>query len=194
VIFDEVMTGFRVAAGGAQQFFDQRPPLTCLGKIVGGGLPIGAYGGRREIMEMIAPEGPVYQAGTLSGNPLAVVSGLKTLEILVREDPYAALEERTAKLCEGLKEAANKASIPVQIHRCGSMFTIFFAREPVNDFEDAKRSDTALFGRFFNEMLNHGIYLAPSQFEACFVSVSHDDAVIEETIEKASRAFAELGG
>lgn len=188
-IFDEVMTGFRLAPGGAQEIFGLCPHLTCLGKIVGGGLPIGAFGGRSDIMDRVAPEGPVYQAGTLSGNPLAVTAGLKTLELLEQDPPYRMLEERTRRLCEGLAAAAGKNGVPVRINRCGSMFTVFFTAAEVYDFETAKASDTKRFARFFNAMLDRGIYFAPSQFEACFVSSAHTDEVIEQTIAAAAEAF-----
>jgi glutamate-1-semialdehyde 2,1-aminomutase len=188
-IFDEVMTGFRIALGGVQELYSLSPHLTCLGKIVGGGLPIGAVGGRADIMDLIAPVGPVYQAGTLSGNPLAVAAGMQTLTILEREDPYGLLAQRTEALCEGLRAAAEGADVAVQIQSCGSMFTIFFTSDPVTDFESAKRCNTDQFRRFFQKMLELGVYLAPSQFEACFVSVEHDQDVIEETIEKAQDAF-----
>jgi glutamate-1-semialdehyde 2,1-aminomutase len=188
-IFDEVMTGFRLAPGGAQEIFGLRPHLTCLGKIVGGGLPIGAFGGRSDIMDRVAPEGPVYQAGTLSGNPLAVTAGLKTLEVLEQDPPYRKLEERTSRLCEGLAAAAGENGVPVRINRCGSMFTVFFTAAEVYDFETAKASDTKRFARFFNAMLERGVYLAPSQFEACFLSSAHTDEVIELTIAAAAAAF-----
>ena len=189
VIFDEVMTGFRVALGGAQERYSLSPSLTCMGKVVGGGLPIGAVGGRSEIMDQLAPVGPVYQAGTLSGNPLAVAAGLETLKILESEDPYSLLEERTEVLCEGLRAAARDSGVEIRIQSCGSMFTIFFGPEPVTDFESAKRSNTSQFSVFFHKMLEEGVYLAPSQFEACFISVAHDDDIIERTIEKARVAF-----
>ncbi len=188
-IFDEVMTGFRLAPGGAQEIYGLCPHLTCLGKIVGGGLPIGAFGGRSDIMDQVAPEGPVYQAGTLSGNPLAVTAGLKTLELLEKEPPYRRLEEGTGKLCEGLAAAAAKHHVPVRINRCGSMFTVYFTAAEVHDFETAKASDTKRFARFFNAMLERGVYLAPSQFEACFLSAAHTDDVIQSTIAAADEAF-----
>ncbi|MFQ5737757.1 MAG: glutamate-1-semialdehyde 2,1-aminomutase [Acidobacteriota bacterium] len=192
VIFDEVMTGFRVAAGGAQQRFGLSAPLTCLGKIVGGGLPIGAYGGRNEIMDLIAPVGSVYQAGTLSGNPLAVAAGLKTLEILERDPPYAELEEKTSRLRTGLGQIARRRGIDLQIQSCGSMFTLFFNSQPVVDYASAKQSDTDLFSAFFRGMLERGVYLAPSQFEAGFVSTRHTDSEIEETIQIAEAVFKDL--
>lgn len=193
-IFDEVITGFRLACGGAQEYFSVAAPLTCLGKILGGGLPLAAYGGRREIMELMAPQGPVYQAGTLSGNPLAVAAGLKTVEILEREKPYGRLEEMTGKLCRGLQECARRHGIDLQIQRCASMFTPFFSRQPVTDFGSARTSDTALFSAFFRAMLARAIYLAPSQFEACFLSTAHTETEIEETMEAADRSLRELVG
>ncbi len=192
VIFDEVMTGFRLAAGGAQERFELRPHLTCLGKIVGGGLPLGAFGGRRDIMALVAPEGPVYQAGTLSGNPLAVTAGLVTLQALTENPPYDELESATRELCLGLGKAAESADIAVRISRCGSMFTVFFCEIEPTDFDSVKRSDTQMFGRFFARMLSKGIYLAPSQFEACFVSTAHTPNIIQMTIATAAEVFREL--
>ncbi len=192
LIFDEVMTGFRVARGGAQERFGVTPDLTCLGKIVGGGMPVGAYGGKRAIMEKIAPLGPVYQAGTLSGNPLAVAAGRKTLEIIVREDPYAALEQATTELVRGLAERALRHGIPFSSHQVGSMFTGFFRAEPVHNYADAKACDLARFARYHSGMLERGVYLAPSQFEAGFVSIDHDAATIERTLTAADGAFAAL--
>jgi glutamate-1-semialdehyde 2,1-aminomutase len=182
LIFDEVMTGFRVAFGGAQQRYGIRPDLTTLGKVIGGGLPVGAYGGRKEIMCKVAPVGPVYQAGTLSGNPLAVAAGLAMLRYLKRHpEVYGQLEARTAELCAA-------APAGVTVNRVGSMFTWFFTDQPVTDYESAKRSDTARFGRFFRGMLERGIYLAPSQFEAAFVSAAHTEEDIRETIAAAEEA------
>jgi glutamate-1-semialdehyde 2,1-aminomutase len=193
LIFDEVMTGFRLAPGGAQELFSIKPHLTCLGKIVGGGLPIGAFGGRKEIMQQVAPEGPVYQAGTLSGNPVAVTAGLKTLEILQREAPYTQLDQRTAKLCESMRGAAASAGIEAQIHRCGSMFTMFFKSEPIRDFNDVKKCSTDTFADFFTSLLDGGVYVAPSQFEACFLSTAHTDEAIEHTVEVTKGALKSLG-
>ena len=193
LVFDEVMTGFRVARGGAQERFGVTPDLTCLGKIVGGGMPVGAYGGRREIMESIAPVGPVYQAGTLSGNPLGVAAGLKTLELIDRDPPYAELERRSARLAEGLAQHAAAAGLPFHGNRVGAMLTGFFRAGPVHDYADAKGSDLERFGRFHQQMLARGIYLAPSQFEAAFLSASHDDAIIDRTLEAAAEAFAAIG-
>jgi len=184
LIFDEVMTGFRVAFGGAQQRYGIRPDLTTLGKVIGGGLPVGAYGGRKEIMMKVAPAGPIYQAGTLSGNPLAVAAGLAMLRHLkAHPEVYTGLESRAAELC-----AAAPAGITV--NRVGSMFTFFFTDRPVTDYESAKRSDTARFGRFFRAMLERGIYLAPSQFEAAFVSAAHSDEDIRRTIAAARESFS----
>ena len=190
--FDEVISGFRIGLGGAQQRFSVDAPLTCLGKIVGGGLPIGAYGGRREIMEMMAPEGPVYQAGTLSGNPIAVAAGLKTLEILERDRPFDLLERRALELAQGLEDAAQRHSFPFRVQRCGSMFTPFFNPEAVTDFVSAKRSNTERFNLFFRQMLGRGIYLAPSQFEANFVSAAHTEDDIQRTLQTADQAFREM--
>jgi glutamate-1-semialdehyde 2,1-aminomutase len=191
-IFDEVITGFRLALGGAQERFGLRPPLTCLGKILGGGLPIGAYGGRRDIMEMIAPRGPVYQAGTLSGNPLAVTAGLKTLEVLEREKPYPYLERLSRELAQGLREAAGEVNIELQVQQCGSMLTPFFSGSPIPGFEAALEADTERFAAFFRGMLDAGVYLAPSQFEAIFVSTAHSGADIAETLKKAREVLATL--
>lgn len=190
LIFDEVMTGFRVARGGAQELYGIKPDLTCLGKIIGGGLPVGAFGGRREIMDQVAPVGPVYQAGTLSGNPLAVTAGLTTLRLLKSLDPYPQLERATSRLVEGMNEAAREAGIVAVSNRVSSMFTTFFSAEPVTDWTSAARSDREAFARFFHAMLDAGVYLAPSQFEAGFVSTAHSDEIIERTIAAARRAFA----
>jgi glutamate-1-semialdehyde 2,1-aminomutase len=189
LIFDEVMTGFRVALGGAQQRYGIEPDMTTLGKIIGGGLPVGAFGGRRDIMDVVAPVGPVYQAGTLSGNPLAVTAGLVTLRLLKSLDPYPQLERATARLVAGMSEAAREAGIATASNRVGSMFTGFFTSEPVHDWTTANRSDRDAYARFFHAMLEEGVYLAPSQFEAAFVSAAHTDDVIDRTIEAARRAF-----
>ncbi len=184
LIFDEVMTGFRVAFGGAQQRYGIRPDLTTLGKVIGGGLPVGAYGGRRDIMNHVAPAGPVYQAGTLSGNPLAVAAGLAMLRHLnAHPDIYHRLETRAAALCAA-------APPGITVNRVGSMFTFFFTDGPVTDYESAKRSDTARFGRFFRAMLERGVYLAPSQFEAAFVSAAHTEEDIQQTVAAAREAFS----
>jgi glutamate-1-semialdehyde 2,1-aminomutase len=189
LIFDEVMTGFRVALGGAQEKYGIKPDLTTMGKVIGGGLPVGAYGGRAEIMDRIAPAGPVYQAGTLSGNPLAVTAGLATLRRLQKENPYDQLELRGARLERGLLDAAKKANVAIRINRAGSMFTVFFTDREVFDFDSAKTSDTARFNRFFHSMLDQGIYMPPSQFEAAFISAAHTDADIDRTIVAAEKAF-----
>ncbi len=189
LIFDEVMTGFRVAAGGAQQKYRIQPDLTTMGKVIGGGLPVGAYGGRAEIMNHVAPAGPVYQAGTLSGNPLAVAAGLATLRRIEREDPYPKLESLGACLEAGLLDAAQKAGVPAQVNRVGSMFTLFFTDRDVFNFETAKTCDTQKFNRFFHGMLEQGIYLPPSQFEAAFISTAHTEADIDRTIEAARKAL-----
>ena len=190
LIFDEVMTGFRVHPGGAQALYDIQPDLTTLGKVIGGGLPVGAYGGRREIMEMIAPSGPVYQAGTLSGNPLAMTAGITTLKYLQKPGVWEQLENTASELAGGIGTAAQAAGVPVQSNRAGTMFSTFFTETPVRDWGTAKTSDTERFGRFFSAMLEAGVYLAPSQFEAGFVSTAHDKTTNEATIEAAKRALA----
>ncbi|MBT9170041.1 MAG: Glutamate-1-semialdehyde 2,1-aminomutase [Actinobacteria bacterium] len=192
LIFDEVMTGFRVAYGGAQQLYGVKADLTCLGKIIGGGLPVGAFGGKKEIMEQVAPLGPVYQAGTLSGNPVAMTAGLVTLEIL--EDPavYQELEQKTRLLCRGLREGAAEAGIAVFQTQAGSMGCLFFTEEEVYDYSTAKTSDTKRYAQFFQGMLSRGIYLAPSQFEACFISLAHSEEDILRTTEAGREVFKEL--
>jgi glutamate-1-semialdehyde 2,1-aminomutase len=192
LIFDEVMTGFRVARGGAQELFGITPDLTCLGKIIGGGLPVGAYGGSRELMRNIAPAGSIYQAGTLSGNPLAMTAGLLTLRRLRDPKVYETLERHSAKLCDGLSRTATEAGFNTVTNRVGSMWTSFFANEAVTDWTTANQSNRELYGRFFHAMLNEGVYLAPSQFEAGFVSITHTDAIIDETIEASRKAFQAL--
>ncbi len=189
LIFDEVITGFRVAFGGAQSLYGIRPDMTCLGKIVGGGFPLAAYGGRKEIMQSVAPLGPVYQAGTLSGNPVAVTAGLKTLEILERDNPYPELESKTRQLTEVIAEAAKEFGIPVQINQIASMFTVFFTDQPVTDYSSAKRSDTQRYARFFHALLERGVYFPPSQFEAAFVSTAHDGKVLAATQEAVRLAM-----
>ena len=191
LIFDEVMTGFRVAYGGAQELYNIKPDLTTLGKIIGGGLPVGAYGGRKDIMDMVAPVGPVYQAGTLSGNPLAMAAGLATLRHL-REHPeiYQQLERQAAALAEGVLAKARKERIPLSVNRVGSMLTWFFQPGSVHDWDTASKSDTQAFGAFHRAMLDRGIYLPPSQFEALFVSAAHTDGDIARTVEAAGHAFA----
>jgi len=194
LIFDEVMCGFRVGPGGAQQRFGIMPDLTCLGKIIGGGLPVGAYGGREEIMRMISPDGPVYQAGTLSGNPLAMRAGLETLSRLRTPGFYEDLERKTTRLVEGLLEGCAAAGVPAVANQVGAMFTVFFTElEAVNCCSDVSRHcDLPFFGKFFNAMLDEGVYLAPSQYEAAFMSAAHSDEDVEETIAAASRALARL--
>ncbi len=189
LIFDEVITGFRVALGGAQQRFGVTPDLTCLGKIVGGGLPVGAYGGRRELMELVAPLGPAYQAGTLSGNPVAMAAGSATLRLVQDTSVYDRLEALTAALVEGLAEQARAAGVAYMANRVGSMFTGFFADAPVTDYASAKRSDIRRYAAYFHAMLDRGIYLAPSQFEAGFVSIAHTEREIEQTVQAAHHAF-----
>jgi glutamate-1-semialdehyde 2,1-aminomutase len=189
LIFDEVITGFRVAYGGVQSLYNISPDLTCLGKIIGGGLPIGAYGGRRDIMEMVAPLGPVYQAGTLAGNPLAMTAGIETIKILKESSAYEELERKASLLDRGIVEAAIKTGVDIKVPRAGSMFTIFFTKDSVTDYETATRSDTKVYARFFHEMLSQGVYLPPSQFEAAFVSLAHTDKDIQATVEAAGKAF-----
>ena len=192
LIFDEVISGFRVHYGGAQALYGVTPDLTVLGKIIGGGLPVGAYGGRRDMMDLIAPAGPVYQAGTLSGNPLAVTAGLATLKQLRAKNLYKQLEERSAALARGVADEAKRAGIALTQTRVGSMLTSFFTQEPVVDWNSAKKSDTKRYGLFFHGMLEQGIYLAPSQFEAAFLSTAHTSADIEKTIRAARVAFKSL--
>jgi glutamate-1-semialdehyde 2,1-aminomutase len=192
LVFDEVMTGFRVAFGGAQQMFGIQPDLTTLGKIIGGGLPVGAYGGRRDLMDMVAPLGPVYQAGTLSGNPLAMAAGLATLRFL-RDNPavYADLDRLTAILVNEVADAAKKAGVALSANRVGSMFTWFFTADAVTDWANAAKCDTAAFGRFHRALLERGVYLPPSQFEAAFVSAAHSQADMDITVEAARGAFSD---
>jgi glutamate-1-semialdehyde 2,1-aminomutase len=191
LIFDEVITGFRLAYGGWQTLTGIVPDLTCLGKIIGGGLPVGALGGRREIMEHLAPTGPVYQAGTLSGNPLAMSAGIATLDIL-RERSYPEIDQRAADLCAGFLDRFREKGLPVRINRVGSMFTIFFTADEVVDFDSASRSDTAMFARFFRGMLAAGINLAPALFEAGFVSFAHTDEEIARTVDACAKALKTL--
>jgi glutamate-1-semialdehyde 2,1-aminomutase len=192
LIFDEVMTGFRVAYGGAQSLYSISPDLTCLGKIIGGGLPVGAYGGKLEIMEYIAPHGTVYQAGTLSGNPLAMAAGIATLTQLKEPGFYENIDDRAKRLANGLERAAANAGIPVTIDRVGSMMGLFFTGKRVNNFEDAKTSDLEMFSAYYKEMLKEGVYLAPSQFEAVFVSAAHDNEHIDATIKAAEKVMKGL--
>jgi len=192
LIFDEVMTGFRLAYGGAQALFGITPDLSCFGKVIGGGLPVGAFGGRADIMDHLAPLGPVYQAGTLSGNPLAMAAGIAALEELRRTNAYVTLEERGKQLEAGMREAARSAKADVEFVRCGSMFCGYFASAPVHNLADAMKSDRAKFAKFFHAMLAEGIYLAPSQFEAGFISTAHSEADIARTISAAGKAFRKL--
>jgi glutamate-1-semialdehyde 2,1-aminomutase len=189
LILDEVMTGFRLAPGGAQALYGVKPDLSTFGKVIGGGLPVGAYGGRADLMRHIAPDGPIYQAGTLSGNPLAVAAGLAALEALVPE-VYETLEKTSAAIEAGLRDAAAKAGIPVQLNRVGSMWTLFFSETPVFDYASAKKADTKKFATFFHAMLDRGIYLPPSQFEAAFVSAAHGPDEVRLTIEAARESLA----
>lgn len=189
LVFDEVMTGFRVHLGGAQTLYDIEPDLTTLGKVIGGGLPVGAYGGRADIMHMIAPSGPVYQAGTLSGNPLAMSAGIATLDVLQRPGTWQALETATTNLTTGIRVAAETAGIPIWQNRVGTMFATFFTQAPVTDWHSASTSNTEQFGKFFQAVLERGVYLAPSQFEAGFMSTAHDEAVIAATIEVVGEAM-----
>ncbi len=192
LIFDEVITGFRVHYGGAQTLYGVTPDLTCLGKIIGGGLPVGAYGGKQEIMDLIAPAGPVYQAGTLSGNPLAVTAGIETLTRLQARGVYQKLENLSAALAEGLQDAAKKAGVPLTQTRVGSMLGAFFTKGPVVDWATAKQSDTQRYATFFRRMLEKGVYFAPSQFEAAFLSTAHTEADIEKTVAAARAVLKSL--
>lgn len=192
LVFDEIITGFRVAYGGAQSLFDVLPDLTCLGKIIGGGFPVGAYGGRKEIMELVAPSGPVYQAGTLSGNPVAMTAGLETLKVLKKTETYNRLDSLANQLASGIKEAAESTGVPVFQARVGSMLSLFFAGQEVLDLKSAKTSDAERYRRFFHSMLTLGYYFAPSQFEAVFVSLAHDEQIIANSISAISEAFNTL--
>ncbi len=192
LVFDEVITGFRIARGGAQRRWNVKPDLTILGKVIGGGLPVAAYGGRRDIMEMVAPLGPVYQAGTLSGNPLAMRAGLATLPKLASADLYACLEKKAQRLGEGIRMALHESRVAGQVNQLGSLLTIFFSGEPVTDYASAKKSDTAKFARFFQEMLKRGILLPPSQYEALFISAAHSDEDIDRTLAAAKESLNKL--
>ena len=194
LVFDEVMTGFRVAYGGAQGLFGVTPDLTALGKVIGGGLPAAAYGASAAIMDQISPSGPIFQAGTLSGNPLAMAAGLTTLQLLRDEPPYDRLEALSARLAEGLTVPPTDAKVPHVVQRVGSMLTLFFHDGPIHNYEEAKQSNTRLFGRFFWEMLARGVYLPCSQFEAAFVSAAHTEADIDHTITAAHEALAVVAG
>ncbi len=192
LVFDEVMSGFRVAYGGAQALYGVTPDLTTLGKVIGGGLPVGAYGGRRDLMSLVAPAGPVYQAGTLSGNPLTMAAGLATLRLLRRPGVYEQLEATSGALVEGLAGAARRAGTPITTNRVGSMFTSFFCEGPVTSYASARQADTGRYAKFFSAMLDGGVYLAPSQFEAAFVSTAHGPDEVAATVTAAERAFRAL--
>jgi glutamate-1-semialdehyde 2,1-aminomutase len=192
LIFDEVITGFRLSYGGAQQYYGVAPDLTCLGKIIGGGLPVGAYGGKRKIMSQISPSGPVYQAGTLSGNPLAMTAGITALKLLKKKKPYQNLEEKTAFLVEEIRQAGKKENILLSINQIGSMFTPFFTSNSITDYQSAKTSDTRKYGKFFTLMLREGIYLPPSQFETSFLSTAHSEKDLEKTIHAVRKVFKKL--
>ena len=192
LIFDEVMTGFRVHRGGAQTLFGIKPDLTMLGKVIGGGLPVGAYGGRKEIMQMVAPVGPMYQAGTLSGNPLAMAAGIAALELICDWATWDEMENRARQLESGIASAAQRAGVPIQQARVGTMFATFFSEQQPKDWTSVKTADTARFGKYFQNMLQRGVYLAPSQFEAGFLSIVHDDQTITATVEAAQEAFGSL--
>ncbi len=194
LIFDEVMTGFRLSYGGAQERFQVTPDLTCLGKVLGGGMPVAAFGGRREIMEMLAPQGPVYQAGTLAGNPLAMTAGIETLNVLQEPGTYRELEETSQRLEKGLQEAAQEAGVEVQVNRVGSMFSVFFNSARVTDLETIHQSNKEQFKEFYRSLLEDGIYLSPSPFEASFVSLAHGKEEIDHTIQASRRAFARAAG
>ncbi len=192
LIFDEVMTGFRVHKGGAQTLYGIQPDLTTLGKVIGGGLPVGAYGGKKEIMQLVAPLGPMYQAGTLSGNPLAMSAGLAALDLIRSEEVWRELEQTAGRLEAGIASAAQRAGVPIQPTRVGTMFTIFFSENKPRDWDSVKGADKVRFARFFRSMLEQGVYLAPSQFEAGFLSIAHDEATILATLEAAETAMASL--
>lgn len=192
LIFDEVMTGFRLAAGGAQERFHISPDLSCFGKVIGGGMPVGAFGGRKEIMDFLAPLGPVYQAGTLSGNPVAMAAGLAALEELTSTNAYERLEKLGQALRDGMQEAAGKAGVPVTFNQCGSMFCGYFTDKPVHNLSDAMHSDRERFKKYFHGMLQHGVYLAPSQFEAGFLSTAHTEQDIQKTFDAAAAVMKTL--
>ncbi|MEK6200896.1 MAG: glutamate-1-semialdehyde 2,1-aminomutase [Desulfobulbaceae bacterium] len=192
LIFDEVITGFRLAYGGAQEYFGVMPDLTCLGKIIGGGLPVGAYGGRADIMDMVAPDGPVYQAGTLSGNPLAMAAGIATLKLLKKEGFYTQLNDKAAGFADRLREISERTNIPVQLNRVGSLMTGFFTKEKVVDFESAMTADAGRYGQHYRQMLSQGIYLAPSQFEVAFISAAQTEKQLEKGLEMTEWSFKKL--
>jgi glutamate-1-semialdehyde 2,1-aminomutase len=193
LIFDEVMTGFRLALGGAQQLYNVKPDLTTLGKIIGGGLPVGAYGGKREIMDFVSPLGPVYQAGTLSGNPLAMAAGLAMLRYL-KENPsvYQNIDKSTSALVEGIGSQLHQHGLNFTVNSVGSMFTLFFTGEHVIDFDTAKTSDTKMFAAYFQAMLQNGVYLAPSQYEAMFISNAIDDSIVTQILDASNKALKEI--
>jgi glutamate-1-semialdehyde 2,1-aminomutase len=192
LIFDEVMTGFRVSFGGAQAYYGIKPDMTCLGKVIGGGLPVGAYGGKKEIMSMISPEGPVYQAGTLSGNPLAMTAGIETIKELLKQGTYSQIEKRSEMLEKGLIDAAKRAGVKTRFYRAGSMFCTYFTDRDVVDYKTAKTADTEKFSKFFSQMLDKGVNLAPSQFEAGFMSLAHTEKDIELTVKAAFEALKKI--
>ena len=192
LIFDEVITGFRLAYGGAQEMYDIMPDLTCLGKIIGGGLPVGAYGGKREIMDCVAPDGPVYQAGTLSGNPLAMAAGIATLKLLQQPGSYERLNEKAARFDEGLTDVATRTGLPVTLNRVGSMMTAFFTSATVTDYKSAMQADAVRYAKHYRQMLEKGVYLAPSQFEAAFVSLAHSEEDLERTLQLTESSFKKL--
>ncbi|HLG19394.1 MAG TPA: glutamate-1-semialdehyde 2,1-aminomutase [Bdellovibrionota bacterium] len=192
LIFDEVMTGFRLAMGGAQELFHIRADLTCLGKVIGGGLPVGAYGGRKDLMEQVAPSGSVYQAGTLSGNPIAMAGGIKTLKLLREPETFQTLDYRTRYLADELKRRSERMDVPVTVNRAGSMFTIFFCKGPVRNFAEAQTANKRLFSKYFHGMQEEGIYIPPSPFEAWFLSTAHTDDDIEKTIDAHERVLRRL--
>ena len=189
LIFDEVMTGFRVHPGGAQTLYGVKPDITALGKVIGGGLPVGAYGGRKDVMQMVAPVGPMYQAGTLSGNPLAMAGGIATLQALKEDGVWDGIAAQTETLVQGIHAAAEATNMTIEINRVGTMFTTFFNDAPITDWDSAAKSDTEKFGRFHNLLLQNGVYLPPSQYEACFLSTEHDDGVVEATVAAYEKAF-----
>ncbi len=192
LIFDEVITGFRLTYGGVQKIYGVKPDLTCLGKVIGGGMPVGAYGGRREIMGKISPLGPIYQAGTLSGNPLAMTCGLATLEALQEKGIYKKIDLLAAQVCRGLEEICREKAVPARINRAGSMFTLFFTGEEVSDYQTAKKADTAKYAKYFGAMIQNGVWLPPSQFEACFLSAVHSERDVDKTLEAAESALSML--
>lgn len=193
LIFDEVMTGFRLARGGAAELFNVKPDMMTLGKIVGGGMPLAAYAGRRDIMEMVSPLGGVYQAGTLSGNPMATAAGLAQLELLECQKPWAELARRGSYLAQGLRDAAARTNVAVQVNQIGSMLTVFFSENPVHDTDTALAADAKKFARFFHGMLERGVYLPPSQYESAFISTAHTNEILDSIIEKAAQVFSQIG-